>query len=335
MKELIKKLSSGQNLTTDEAEKAIDIILSGEATESQIGAFLTALKMKGETIDEIVGCSKSIRNKASHINPSVERFIDFVGTGGDGISTFNISTTSALVVAASGLAVAKHGNRSVSSKSGAADVLESLGVNIMSNVKDVEQSVNRINIGFMFAPVFNNSMKYVGKARKDIGIRSVFNILGPLSNPSGAKYLLIGVYNKKLVDVFAQTLKKLGAVSALIVNADDGMDEISLASDTDIAELRNGEIKKYKISPEQFGFKKCDISELKGGDGKANAEITKRILKGETGPKRDVILLNAGAALYAGQKVDSIEDGIKIAKETIDSGKALKKLQELIEFSNR
>ncbi|WP_244832909.1 anthranilate phosphoribosyltransferase [Clostridium sp. BJN0001] len=335
MKELIKKLSNGQDLTMDEAEEAIDIMLSGKATEGQIGSFLTALKMKGETIDEIVGCSKSIRNKALHIKPSVEKFIDFVGTGGDGISTFNISTTSAIVVAASGLAVAKHGNRSVSSKSGAADVLESLGVNIMNNVHDVEESVNTIDIGFMFAPIFNESMKYVGKVRKDIGIRSVFNILGPLSNPSGAKYQLIGVYNKKLVDIFAKTLKKLKVESALIVNADDGMDEISLSSDTNIADLRNGEIKTYKISPEDFGFKKCDISELKGGDSKINAEITKKILSGEKGPKRDIVLLNAGAALYAGQKVDSIEDGIKMAIDTIDSEKALKKLNELIEFSNR
>ncbi len=331
MKKAISIVTEGKNLTTHEAEMVMELLLTGVATQAQIGAFLTAMRMKGETIDEITGLAKILKSKALKIAPKVDKFIDFVGTGGDCTYTFNISTTSAFVVAGASVPVAKHGNRSISSKSGAGDVLEALGVNIMSSPQKIEQEVEEIGIGFMFAPNFNESMKYVGQARKEMGVRTVFNILGPLSNPSNAKALLVGVYQPYLTEVIAGVMKNMGVKRALVTYGSDGMDEITLTGHTTIAEIKNDEIKVYDITPEQFGFKRCTLDELRGGDGKENAKITRGILDGTiTGPMKDVILFNAGAAIYVADEAADIEEGIKKARVSLESGKALEVLDKLI-----
>lgn len=331
MQDILNKLVSGSDLTKEEAMQAQELILTGQATPAQIACFLTALRMKGETLDEITGLAAVLREKANTISPKVDNYIDFVGTGGDRTNTFNISTTSAFVVAAAGLPVAKHGNRSISSKSGAGDVLEALGVNISADPQVVEKCVETVGIGFMFAPHFNPAMKYVGPVRKELGIRTVFNILGPLSNPSRAKKMMIGVYSPQLTEVIAGVLMNLGVESGFVVSGDDDMDELTLTGETTVSEIKDGEIKTYKVTPEQFGLKRCDISELRGGDGEANAAITKAILSGkEQGAKRDIVLLNAGAALYIGGKADSVEAGIQLAAETIDSGKAVETLDAMV-----
>lgn len=335
MKSAIKAVVEGKSLSIEEAKRVMNIMLSGEATQAQLGSFLTALRMKGETLDEIVGCAMVLRDKAEHISPKVDNYVDLVGTGGDGTFTFNISTTSAFVVAGAGLPVAKHGNRAISSKSGAGDVLETLGVNIMIEPALVEKAVEEVGIGFMFAPVFNKSMKHVGQARQDMGIRSIFNILGPLSNPSGAKHQVIGVFNKDLTEVFAQAMRIMGIESAMVVHALDGMDEISNVSDTVVSEIKDGQVVNYIITPEQFGFNRTIPECLQGGDAKTNAAITRDILSGTLGYRRDIVLLNAGATLYTGKVAKTIEEGIEMAKESIDSGKALKKLEDLISFTNK
>lgn len=335
MKDAIKSVVEGKSLSLDEAKRVMGLMLGGEATQAQLGAFLTALRMKGETLDEIVGCASVLRDKAEHISPKVDHYVDLVGTGGDGCNTFNISTTAALVVAGAGVPVAKHGNRAVSSKSGAGDVLEALGVNIMSEPEQVERAVEEIGIGFMFAPIFNKTMKNVGQARSEMGIRSIFNILGPLSNPSGAKNQVIGVFNPDLTEVFAQAMRVMGIERALVMNAVDGMDELSTASNTVVSEIIDGHVKNYMITPEQYGFKRTIPECLQGGDPKTNAAITTDILMGTTGRRRDVVLLNAGATIYIGGRASSIEEGIELAKESIDSGKAMEKLKQLIAFSHR
>lgn len=334
MKSAIKTVVEGKSLSQEEAKRVMNVMLSGEATQAQLGAFLTALRMKGETLDEIVGCATVLRDKAEHISPNVQNYIDLVGTGGDGTFTFNISTTSSFVVAGAGLPVAKHGNRAISSKSGAGDVLEALGVNIMAEPQLVERSVEEVGIGFMFAPIFNKSMKYVGQARREMGIRSIFNILGPLANPSGAKHQVIGVFHPDLTEVFAQAMRIMGIESAMVVNACDGMDELSTASDTVVSEIKDGQVKNYVITPEQFGFERTIPECLQGGDAKTNAEISRDILSGTKGARRDIVVLNAGATLYTGKVAKSIEEGIEMAKDSIDSGKALKILENLIQFTN-
>lgn len=335
MKNAIKSVVEGRSLSMDEAKRVMNLMLSGEATQAQLGAFLTGLRMKGETLDEIVGCATVLRDKAEHISPKVENYVDIVGTGGDGSYSFNISTTAAFVAAGAGVPIAKHGNRAISSKSGSGDVLEALGVNIMSEPADVEKAVETVGIGFMFAPVFNKSMKYVGQARSEMGIRSVFNILGPLSNPSGAKNQVIGVFNPDLTEVFAQAMRMMGIERAMVVNARDGMDEISTASDTVVSEIKDGRVINYILKPEDFGFERTILECLQGGDAATNAAITMDILKGSTGHRRDIVLLNAGATIYISGRSDSIEEGIEIARDSIDSGKALQKLQNLIAFTNR
>lgn len=336
MKEAIRKVLDREDLSIEEAKRVMDLMLSGEATQAQLGSFLTGLRMKGETIDEIVGCATVLREKAEHIKPNVETYVDLVGTGGDSTYSFNISTTSAFVVAAAGLPVAKHGNRSISSKSGAADVLEALGVNIMAEPASVEKAVEEVGIGFMFAQTFNKSMKNVGQARNDMGARTIFNILGPISNPSGAPCLVIGVFADYLTEPLANALLKMGAKSALVVHAQDGMDEISNASETKVSEIKDGKVITYTITPEQYGFTRTTLDELRGGDAEENAKITKSILSGEEkGPKRDVVLMNAGATLYAGGIADAIETDIKLAAEMIDSGKAMETLDKLVEFTNK
>lgn len=335
LKGILAKLSEGKDLTKEEAMYTQDMILTGQATEAQIACILTALKMKGETLDEITGFAAVLRDKANTISPDVDNYVDLVGTGGDCTYSFNISTTSAFVVAASGLPVAKHGNRSISSKSGAGDVLEALGVNIAADPDVVKKCVEEVGIGFMFAPHFNPAMKYVGKVRKDLGFRTIFNILGPLSNPSRAKAMVVGVYTYKLTDVIAKAMMNIGVERAFVVSGCDNMDEITLTGSTTISEIKDGRVNTFTVTPEQFGFKRCGLDELQGGDGTVNAGITKDILSGkEKGAKRDIVLLNAGATLYVGGMADSIQAGIRLAQETIDSGKALKTLEALVNASN-
>lgn len=335
MKEILAKLVAGNDLSVEEAKKAQEIILTGQATDAQIAAFLTALRMKGETIDEITGLASVLRDKANTIAPKVDKHIDLVGTGGDCTYSFNISTTSAFVVAAAGLPVAKHGNRSISSKSGAGDVLEALGVNISADPDVVSRCVETVGIGFMFAPHFNPAMKYVGKVRKELGFRTVFNTLGPLSNPSRAKAMVVGVYDKNLTETIANAMMNMGVERALVVSGNDNMDEITLTGATTISEIKDNTVNTYTVTPEQFGFETVELKELQGGDGKVNAQITKDILSGkEKGAKRNIVLLNAGATLYAGGMCSSIEEGIKLAQKTIDSGKAALIIDALVEASN-
>lgn len=335
MKEILAKLVAGNDLSVEEAKKAQEIILTGQATDAQIAAFLTALRMKGETIDEITGLASVLRDKANTIAPKVDKHVDLVGTGGDCTYSFNISTTSAFVVAAAGLPVAKHGNRSISSKSGAGDVLEALGVNISADPDVVTRCVETVGIGFMFAPHFNPAMKYVGKVRKELGFRTVFNTLGPLSNPSRAKAMVVGVYDKNLTETIANAMMNMGVERALVVSGNDNMDEITLTGATTISEIKDNTVNTYTVTPEQFGFETVELKELQGGDGKVNAQITKDILSGkEKGAKRNIVLLNAGATLYAGGMCSSIEEGIKLAQKTIDSGKAASIIDALVEASN-
>lgn len=335
MKEILAKLVDGNDLSVEEAKKAQEIILTGQATDAQIAAFLTALRMKGETIDEITGLASVLRDKANTIAPKVDKHVDLVGTGGDCTYSFNISTTSAFVVAAAGLPVAKHGNRSISSKSGAGDVLEALGVNISADPDVVSRCVETVGIGFMFAPHFNPAMKYVGKVRKELGFRTVFNTLGPLSNPSRAKAMVVGVYDKNLTETIANAMMNMGVERALVVSGNDNMDEITLTGATTISEIKDNTVNTYTVTPEQFGFETVELKELQGGDGKVNAQITKDILSGkEKGAKRNIVLLNAGATLYAGGMCSSIEEGIKLAEKTIDSGKAASIIDALVEASN-
>lgn len=335
MKEYIAKVAEGENLTEEEAKRAMDIMLSGDATQAQIAAFLALERVKGETLDELAGFAAVLRDKAETISPKVDNYIDLVGTGGDRTFTFNVSTTSAFVVAAAGLPVAKHGNRSISSKSGAGDVLEALGVNIMADPKKVEECVEKVGIGFMFAQLFNKSMRYVGQARSEMGIRTVFNILGPLANPSRAKNMVVGVYSPTLTEKVATAMSRLGVERAYVVSGEDNMDEITLAGATTVSEIRDGAVTTFTIIPEQFGMKRVSLEELRGGSGEENAKITRTILDGtERGAKRDIVLLNAGATLYVGGVAESMEAGVKLAAEAIDSGAAAQKLKELVRVSN-
>ena len=335
MKEILSKVVDGNNLTKEEAMHAQELILTGQATPAQIACFLTALRIKGETLDELTGLATVLRDKAQTISPKLDHYVDFVGTGGDCTYSFNISTTSAFVVAAAGLPVAKHGNRSISSKSGSGDVLEALGVNISTDPKIVEECVENVGIGFMFAPHFNPAMKYVGPVRSELGIRTVFNTLGPLSNPSRAKAMVVGVYSPKLTEIMAGAMMNLGVERGFVVSGHDNMDEFTLTGSSTVSEIKDGKVTTYEVTPEQFGLSCCKLEDLQGGDGAVNAQITKNILSGkEQGPKRDIILLNAGAALYIGGKADSIKDGIALAAQTIDSGKGLEVIENLVKLTN-
>lgn len=336
MQEAIQKVVDRQDLTQEEAKEVMDEMLSGEATQAQLGAFLTAMRMKGETLEELTGFAAVLKEKAEHIAPHTDNYVDLVGTGGDRTFTFNVSTTSAFVAAGAGLPIAKHGNRSISSKSGAGDVLEALGVNIMAEPEVVTKCVEQAGLGFMFAPSFNKSMKYVGQARKEMGVRSVFNILGPLANPSDAKCMVVGVYDPALTELVAKAMSSLGVESGFVVSGEDYMDEFTLTGSTNVSEIKNKKVTTYKVTPEQFGFKRAALEELQGGDGRQNAKITAGILKGEVqGAKRDIVLLNAGATLYAGGMAGSIGEGIHLAEDSIDSGKAYHVLEKLVELSNQ
>ncbi len=335
MQKAIQKVVDGQNLTEKEAKRVMNLMLGGEATQAQLGAFLTAMRMKGETLEELTGFASVLKEKAEHIAPNIPNYVDLVGTGGDRTFTFNVSTTSALVAAGAGLPIAKHGNRSISSKSGAGDVLEALGVNILAEPEVVAKCVEEAGIGFMFAPSFNKSMRFVGQARKDMGIRSVFNILGPLANPSDAKCMVVGVYDPSLTELLAKAMSSLGVERGFVVSGEDYMDEFTLTGKTTVSEIIDGRVDTYQVAPEQFGLHRASLEELQGGDGIQNARITADILKGNIqGPKREIVLLNAGATLYAGGITDSINEGIKLAAESIDSGKAFRVLERLVELSN-
>lgn len=335
IKEAIIKLSKKQDLAYAEAEAVMDEIMSGQATPVQMSAYLTALALKGETIDEITASAAGMRAHCIKLLHNLD-VLEIVGTGGDGSNSFNISTTSSLVIAAGGVPVAKHGNRAASSKSGAADVLETLGVKITLTPERSAEILKKINICFLFAQNYHIAMKYVAPIRKELGIRTVFNILGPLSNPAGANMELMGVYGQSLVEPLAQVMANLGVNRGMVVYGQDSLDEISMCAPTSVCEIRDGKFTSYEITPEQFGYERCEKGALTGGTPAENAEITKAILKGEEkGPKRQAVCLNAGAALYIAGKAASIEEGVKLAESLIDSGAALKKLEEFVEETNK
>ena len=335
IKEAIIKLSKKQDLAYAEAEAVMDEIMSGQATPVQMSAYLTALALKGETIDEITASAAGMRAHCIKLLHNLD-VLEIVGTGGDGSNSFNISTTSSLVIAAGGVPVAKHGNRAASSKSGAADVLEALGVKIILTPERSAEILKKINICFLFAQNYHIAMKYVAPIRTELGIRTVFNILGPLSNPAGANMELMGVFDQSLVEPLAQVMANLGVNRGMVVYGQDSLDEISMCAPTSVCEIRDGKLTSYEITPEQFGYERCEKGALTGGTPAENAEITKAILKGEEkGPKRQAVCLNAGAALYIAGKAASIEEGVKLAESLIDSGAALKKLGEFVEETNK
>jgi anthranilate phosphoribosyltransferase len=329
IKEAIKTLVSGKSLTMDEAASVMEEIMRGEATPAQFGAFVTALRLKGETVDEIVGMAKTMRAKATPVITS-EPVVDTCGTGGDGLFTFNISTAAAFVAAGAGLKVAKHGNRAMSSHCGSADVLEALGVKIDLNAEQVKRCLEEVGMGFMFAPVFHPAMKYAAAPRREIGIRTVFNIIGPLTNPAGAKAQVLGVADESLVEKLASVLKGLGCHHALVVHGDDGLDEITITAKTQVSELKDSLIKSYSISPEDFGLSRASLDSLKGGTASENATLLRKILAGAPGPQRDVVIMNAGAVLLAGDRVKTLGEGVALAKDVIDSGHARAKLEQLL-----
>jgi anthranilate phosphoribosyltransferase len=334
IRDAIERLVNQVSLAETETVEVMNQIMTGEATPLQVAAFLTALRMKGETVEEITGAARVMREKAHRVNVGSKTVLDTCGTGGDQKGTFNISTTTAFVLAGAGVNVAKHGNRSVSSQSGSADVLGALGVKVDAPKERVEQCIAEIGIGFLFAPLLHEAMKYAVQPRRDIGIRTIFNILGPLTNPAMATHQLIGIYSAQLVGMIAHVLKNLGSVRAMVVHGLEGLDEISLCGPTKVAELREGEVKEYAIEPEQFGLKRCRLEELHGGSAEQSAVIVRGVLDGKPGPARDVVLLNSGAALYISASATTIQDGIRLAAESIDSGKARQKLAQLVEMTN-
>ena len=338
IKDAIEKIVNKQDLTYDEAYTVMNEIMSGNTTPTQNAAFLSALSTKSakaETTDEIAGCAAAMRDHATKVETGMDIF-EIVGTGGDNAQSFNISTTSALIAAAGGMKVAKHGNRAASSKCGTADCLEALGVNIDQDPEKCIQLLNEVGMCFFFAQKYHTSMKYVGAIRKELGFRTVFNILGPLTNPGMPSRQLLGVYDEYLVEPLAQVLVSLGVKRGMVVYGMDKLDEISMSSPTRICEIKDGWYRTVTIKPEDFGFETCDKSELVGGTPEENADITRGILKGEIkGAKRAAVLMNAGASLYIGEKAETMADGVKLAAEIIDSGKALETLEKFIEVSNR
>lgn len=334
IKEAILSLSKKQDLTSEVMEQVMDEIMNNEANDAQKASFLTALAMKGETIDEITAAAKVMRKHCEKFLNDQD-VLEIVGTGGDGSNTFNISTAASIVTSAAGVPVAKHGNRAASSKCGTADCLEALGVKIDISPEKSQKLLNDINICFLFAQKYHTAMRFVGGVRREMGIRTLFNILGPLANPAGASMQLLGVYSADLVEPLARVLSNLGVKSAMVVYGEDSIDEISMSAPTKVCEFKDGNFKIYEITPEQFGFERCQKSELVGGTPQENAQILRDILDGKDGAKRNAVLLNAGAAIYVAGKADSIDSGIKIAKDMIDSGKAKAQLERFIEKSNK
>ena len=330
----LHKVVERQDLTEDEMTSVMTQIMQGESPPTLLAAFLTALKMKGECVAEIVGAAKVMRAKAEKLVVSSDKIVDTCGTGGDGGSTFNISTASAFVVAGAGITVAKHGNRAVSSKCGSADVLKSLGVNIEAEKSVVEKCINEIGIGFLFAPKMHGAMKHAGGVRKELGFRTIFNVLGPLTNPAGAHAQVIGVFDEKWVTPLAEVLKDLGSSHAYVVHGEDGLDEITLTSKTKVSHLYNGKITEIIINPEEYSLPVCNLHDLQGGSPEVNAEIIRKVLAGESGPKMDIVLINAAAAIHASDKASSLHEGLKLARESILSGAAKQKLDDLCRVSN-
>jgi len=329
IREVISKLVEGKDLTERETEMVMEEIMSGEATQAQIGAFLTALRMKGETVEEITGAARIMREKSTRIRVNDPHVVDTCGTGGDRSHTFNISTAAAFVVAGAGVTVAKHGNRSVSSKCGSADVLNALGINIDVPPEKTEQCLNEIGIGFLFAPLYHPAMKYAIGPRREIGIRTIFNILGPLTNPAGASCQVIGVYSPHLTEKLARVLINLGATHCMVVHGSDGLDEITITGETIVSEGIRGEVKTYRIRPGDFGMLTGTIEDIRGGDPEENARIILNILQGEEGHRRDIVVLNAAAGIYVAGKARDFDTAILMARESIDSGNALRKLEAL------
>ena len=334
IQEAIQTLVGGDDLDTNTIARVMDDIMSGKITDAQIGAFLIALRVKGETIEEIAGCARVMRNKATSIRPKRRDLVDTCGTGGDGSGTFNISTTVAFVVAGAGLGVAKHGNRAMSSNCGSADVLAELGFNLECSPEKVAKSIDEVGIGFLFAPALHGAMKHAIGPRREIGTRTVFNVLGPLTNPAGASCQLIGVYAPELTEKLAGVLDQLGAERAIIVHGVDGLDEITLTGSSRLSQLTNGKIETTEIHPSQFGIELSDSNALKGGDAVTNAKILCEILDGSLGPKRDIVLLNAAAALVAGGVSSSIGEGVERAREAIEDGSARNTLDSFIKMSH-
>lgn len=342
----IKKVVDREDLTSIEAEGVLEQIMTGQCTDAQIASLLTALRMKGETVDELTGFARVMRSKAAPIHPHMkvsaeiagterEALIDTCGTGGDVSGSFNVSTATAFVTAGAGVRVAKHGNRSVSSQCGSADVVEALGVKIELTPKRIAQCIDEIGIGFLHAPLLHGAMKYVALARKQMGIRTIFNALGPLTNPAGANTQVIGVYDQQLTETLARVLNELGSTRALVVHGSDGLDEITITGRSKITELRGGELETYFIVPEDFGMTRASLPEIHGGDVSRNRDIILAVLSGERGPKRDIVLLNAAAALVASSKATDLGRGVVLAEQSIDSGNALRKLEQLVEFTNQ
>lgn len=335
MKEAIAKLMNKQDLTYEEARQVMDEIMDGKVSATLISSYLTALSMKGETIEEISGSAYAMRAHATKAPHDMD-VLEIVGTGGDGANTFNISSTSAMVIAAGGVPVAKHGNRAASSKSGAADVLEALGVNISLPPEKCRALLEQVGICFLFAQTYHTAMKYVGPVRKELGIRTVFNILGPITNPAAPTMGVMGVYDQSLLEPYAAVMQNLGIRRGLVVYGTDRLDEISASAPTAVCEIRDGKTNLYEITPEQFGYTRCQKSDLLGGTPEENAQITRNILSGQDkGPKRQAVCLNAGAALYAAGSAETMEAGVRLAEYLIDSGKAMEKLQQFVEASNQ
>jgi len=335
MQAAIKAVTERQDLSSEQMQQVMRLIMTGEATPAQVGGFLIGLRMKGETVDEIAAAAMVMRELATGVKVSGEHLVDIVGTGGDGSNTFNISTASTFVVAAAGGQVAKHGNRAVSSKSGAADLLEAAGVNLDIGPEQVARCIEEVGVGFMFAPKHHSAMKHAIGPRREMGVRTIFNVLGPLTNPAGTPNQLLGVYSKALVEPLAQVLRQLGSNHVMVVHSEDGMDEISIGAPTFVAELKHGDIDCYTIQPEDFGLRRTAITALAVEGAAQSLEVINGVLAGEPGPARDIVLLNAGAAIYVAGLADTLAAGIARAAEVIDSGAAAKKLEALVAVSNQ
>lgn len=331
----IRAVTERRDLSADDMRAVMRLIMTGEATAAQIGGFLIGLRMKGETVDEISAAAEVMRELAARISVSGPHVVDTCGTGGDGAHTFNISTAAAFVVAAAGGKVAKHGNRSVSSKSGSADVLEAAGVSLDLSPEQVAQCVNEIGVGFLFAPKFHAAMKHAIGPRREMGVRTIFNVLGPLTNPAGATHQVIGVFSEQLIEPLAQVLGRLGSEHVLVVHADDGMDEISIGAPTHVAELRDGKVTLYTVTPEQFGLKRGNVASLAVQDAKQSLAMIESVLNNQSGPARDIVALNAGAAIYAANLAGTLADGVKKADAAIANGASREKLQALIGLSRK
>ncbi len=335
MQQAIKAVTEKQDLTRDQMTEVMNLIMTGQATDSQIGGFLIGLRMKGETVDEVAAAASVMRELSTKVDAPDVNLVDTCGTGGDASGSFNISTASVFVTAAAGAHVAKHGNRSVSSKSGSADVLETAGVNLDITPEQVSECIKEVGAGFLFAIKHHGAMKHAIGPRKEMGVRTIFNVLGPLTNPAGAPNQVIGVFSKDWLVPLAEVLKQLGSRHVMIVHADDGMDEISISSATSVAELKDGEIKTYTIQPEDFGMKKADLTEIKAADSEASLKIIKSVLDNVDGPAKDIVCLNAGAAIYVSGLADTLKAGVEKAQAVIAEGKAKEKFESLVEFTNK